>query len=441
MDERDDKQKDENLDDLQEKINWLKSPNFDPVKDDHPSLSTMCDWLLVGKSDNAIPDYCDTKLFDKFNRLVDTISSCAVYNRERIRDDLDPYNLLGRTVFSTRSGSKLANLDALIKFTNPVDPAGVPLIKASGQIEYVNLTNNTRDMGFTEYMQWRKGKFATGLAFNPNEEMRNMWPERLSKLLNESPLSYHTDEHSTDTPKIESFIAFVHEHFKKGAHLVCSDAVHDSQERLSNVDQIRYFMCNGLIGLATVADNGTFIIKTIDTVSPFMVGMIYLLRLHFREMAIVKLISSRASNTEYYLVFRWKLTRDSAALQQHLLHLNDAMARMTDTEVLQLVPLDVIRADRIFFQHIVDYNNRMFMRNIPIREEIAKYLLEDGFVVVDFEKKERLRKECFRRWNLPCVDQSSDPLIYLEQLYNRYGFVTSNGCVELTTGNVEALLG
>jgi hypothetical protein len=52
----------------------------------------------------------------------------------------------------------------------------------------------------------------------------------------------------------------------------------------------------------TLKKGGDFVIKVFDTITPFTVGLIYILYLHFDKISLTKLVTSRPGNAEKYLI-------------------------------------------------------------------------------------------------------------------------------------------
>lgn len=175
----------------------------------------------------------------------------------------------------------------------------------------------------------------------------------------------------------------------------------EGQENEQEILSKQLYLCQCLTALSIVRVDGHFVTKLFDLFTPFSVGLIYLMYKCFKKICIVKPNTSRPANSERYLVCKWKKS-NTDAIRQYLfdvnLHLYENSNNDLDSDICELVPLDVIHADQEFYNYICESNN-------SIGENQVAGLLKIAHFCKDATLKE-LRQEEFKReslaiWNVP----------------------------------------
>lgn len=106
--------------------------------------------------------------------------------------------------------------------------------------------------------------------------------------------------------------------------------------------------------------------KFFDTLTPFTVGLIYLMYLSFDLVAIHKPNTSRPANSERYLVCKWK-KQDVSGIIKYLATCHDIFWKWTchydgdnrKEDITELVPLEVLKKNKEFLEYIVRSNSML----------------------------------------------------------------------------------
>lgn len=403
--------------DVNEQLDWLDNIHSQPPAQ-FLDREQLCDWIRTGSEElgQIRPyDYCPPTIVD---RLVDTDNLSDRYSITHIDNAgkrINPFELVGRHFFSTRTSMKCANLDALLHFTNPLRPDGQPLVDKGEIFTYADVTNS-EDVGIIEYIQWRKGRYADGYAFNYGEPGL-LWRFATADTRPKSQLVQTIRGESTDPGVIRDFIASVRSQQPNGVHLAYSDRM-DMPDMTTSIreNQVkRQVLSYSALCAALVRPQGTMIVKIMETLTPFTVGLIYLLRQCFAQMCLIKPISSRPHNSERYLMLRWRLPA-CETIVEHLLATNEALVSMASTggDVLELVPADVIAADTDFVTYMRKINERMSGAQTRWLLERLSFL-QDPKLTVDHERGIRLRVACLRHWNMPNSDDITRPEVFFKR--------------------------
>lgn len=406
------------LGNVSEHLDWLPNDSVRPQLD----REQLCEWLTIGAEelgDIRPYDFCPATLID---RLVDTLHLQVGFTEAQKTNAgkrLNLFECVGKQFFSTRTAMKCANLDALLRFTNPLQPDGrTPLVGAGEMFTYADVTNSD-DYGVVEYIQWRKGQFASGYAFDTGVADRHLWSHALADARPKSQLQLGVRGSSTDPATIREFIEFVHTHQPDGVHLAYSEHMRQPDDghlgiRENRVKQQVLSYCALCLGV--VRPHGTMIVKLMETYTPFTVGLIYLLRQCFARMCLIKPNSSRASSGERYLMLQWRRP-DVTAIREHLLCTNESLARMAEqhNDVRELVPLDVLRADGAFDAYVRDCNERL--ADVQTRAAIERLrFMNAPHLQQNIELKLRMRSTCLQQWNVPDFDEITQPREFVRRL-------------------------
>lgn len=80
--------------------------------------------------------------------------------------------------------------------------------------------------------------------------------------------------------------------------------------------------------------------------------------------------------------------------------------KSTDKDVIQLVPLDILKADQPFLDYLTKSNNALCQRQIVGLAKIAAYCKDSN--MREYRKKE-LRQQCLEFWNVPDKPRNTQP--------------------------------
>lgn len=185
----------------------------------------------------------------------------------------------------------------------------------------------------------------------------------------------------------------------------------EGQENIQEILSKQLLLCQILTALSTVRTGGNFTCKTFDLFTPFSVGLIYMLYLCFDRVSLFKPVTSRPANSERYVVCRG-LKPGSDVVREYLFTVNLKLnqLRNTDSDVNEVVPLDIIKGDLDFFQHMVTSNESHCAVQIKALAKIHAFVLD---TTLSEPKQADIRKDCLKQWGIPdkarVTPGSSDP--------------------------------
>ncbi|KAI8916321.1 FtsJ-like methyltransferase-domain-containing protein [Gorgonomyces haynaldii] len=215
---------------------------------------------------------------------------------------MNPFELLGNSIFQNRGATKMANLEHLCQ------------LLPQRNFQFVDICGGPG--GFSEYVLWRMGiQFKVrgfGITLTGPQDYRlkssrftiNYGQDGSGDITNLSNNQHFVDSTKKLFPSVDLALA-------DGAFSVLGD------EKYQEHHQKHLLLAESLIVLQVLNKGGNAVIKLFETTLPFTIQLIYLLCAHFETYAIVKPFSSRPANTERYLVLKsFKGTQDE--ITKHL---------------------------------------------------------------------------------------------------------------------------
>jgi 23S rRNA U2552 (ribose-2'-O)-methylase RlmE/FtsJ len=213
--------------------------------------------------------------------------------------------------------------------------------------------------GFSEYILWRTSQknaaHIHGVGFTlktSGEDHTNFSPHRFMEQAQASerfsthfgvPLPKDT-EGDGDITKLENILSlstYIDSLTDgSGAGLVTSDggiSVAGSEENQEELTR-HLKLCEVQAMFHILATGGCYVLKVYDLMSPFMVGLIYILFCNFSQITIIKPRSSRPANSERYVVCKHLLERRPAKTLQFLQSVHDQL--LAGVNVTQLISLE-----------------------------------------------------------------------------------------------------
>lgn len=341
-----------------EDIEWLHNAHRRTLR-----AGETTDWIRVGPRTTKV--ICETlfcnplimsKLFGARHTLKrldkGAIASAIVRS--------NPYEKLGDAGFVSRGAAKMASINAACDFMFTS--------------QWLNELLYFADLcagpgGFSEYILSRTGWHAKGFGFT----LRNAHDFRLDDFRAASGETLHPFYGPENTGDIrclinqQEFKALVMKHTsKRGVHFVMSDGGLSEDEELVHENTLKQlYVCQCLTALAVLMTGGHFVLRMHELYSAFGAGIVYLMYRCFDNICIFKPNSSRASNTERYLICKSK--KDCCEpVTEYLSQINGIFISREDniTDVLELVPLDVLKADDAFVTYLKHSNDALGMREI-----------------------------------------------------------------------------
>lgn len=263
----------------------------------------------------------------KYKNQLDDLSGLAVTESHQ---RCNVYEQLKKGFFMNRAAMKLANMDALL----------------DGLISNVTSKNDIlyfADIcagpgGFSEYLLWRRCNAAS--LRSPSDDDSTAANADLQSTVPELPclnakgfgltlsgscdfrevdflagpaeafLAHYGPDKDGDITKwanLSSFSSCVSRSTKRqGVHVVLADGGFDvsSYYNLQEVFSKRIYLCQCLCSLLILQPGGHFLMKFFDTFTEFTAHLIFLMSHVFREVSIIKPVTSRPANSERYILFK-----------------------------------------------------------------------------------------------------------------------------------------
>lgn len=357
--------------DLEQYPDWYYGRDVAKTRPSPLNGIQLLDWVQIGEQKTTIEDethFCEAAVLkqilankSKLDRL-----RAAELNDGRMRSN--PAEIIGKSIFMNRAAVKLAHIESMTNaiFSNPEDIGGISLLDDNELLYFGDICAGPG--GFSEYILWRKNWHAKGFGFTLKESC----DFRLQDFLASNPESFHPhygkegDGNIYNPENIASYHSFVLENTNGlGLHTLMADGGFSAsgKENIQEILSKQLYLCQCLIALYCVRENGHFLLKLFDTFTPFTVGLIFLMSECFSQITIVKPYTSRPASSERYLLCKWRLP-NVQSVRDYLYTVNVFMwknrmnkANKPNTDVLALVPIDVIKANREFYEYICQQNN------------------------------------------------------------------------------------
>lgn len=407
---------------LRETANWLQD-----YSDDLETLSVeeLKTWMVKGTKKLTIDDeciFCDPDVLDNVLAQKSIFDNLGADDMRNARTRCNPFETIGSAIFLNRAAVKMANMDALFDFmfTKPIDEDGAPLVHENDLLYFADVCAGPG--GFSEYVLWRKQWGAKGFGFTLRQEN----DFKLDKFLAGHPETFETyygckgDGDIYDPENVESLTNHILKQTMSGVHFMMSDGGFsvEGQENVQEVLSKRLYLCQCLTALSIVRVNGHFVTKLFDTFTPFSVGLIYLMYKCFHKICVIKPNTSRPANSERYLVCKWKKS-NTDSIRNYLFDVNlffhDTYHEGDDSiDVNELVPLDILRSDEIFFSSICESNNNIGHNQVVALMKIAHYCKDTA---LREQRQEQFKVESLRIWQIPNEMRKSPLKPVTDQLF------------------------
>jgi len=331
----------------------------------------------------------------------------------RARTRSNPFETIRGNIFLNRAAVKMANIDSMFDFmfTNPVDENGNPIIGKDDLLYFADVCAGPG--GFSEYILNRKKWEAKGFGFTLKAEndfkLHDFFagpPETFTPFY-----GINEDGNVYDPENLKSFEELIMNQTDSGVHFMMADGGFsvEGQENIQEILSKQLYLAQCLCALSIVKTNGHFVVKLFDLFTPFSVSLIYLMYKCFTKISICKPNTSRPANSERYLVCKWKKPFTDT-IQRHLFDINKELWKQENTvnmDVLELVPFEVIKNDKKFFDYIYNSNNIIGNNQIVGLMKIAAYCHDQNLIET---RQAEIRKQCLQLWKLP-DDTRRKPII------------------------------
>ncbi|KAL0278281.1 UNVERIFIED_CONTAM: hypothetical protein PYX00_000138 [Menopon gallinae] len=386
---------------------WLENRYSE---DDILSTEQLKDWLKIGPEKLNIDDevhFCNpTVLHDVLEAKFELGN---VNDVTKIRGRCNPFETIGKGIFLNRAAMKMANMNRVFDFmfTDPKDKEGKNIVQEQDLLYFADVCAGPG--GFSEYIFYKKKWRAKGFGFtlaNENDFELEKFFAGPSETFEPHYGFVPQDAERGDgdifkAENIESFSSFVLANTDgEGVHLMMADGGFQVNEKsIQEIVSKQLYLCQCLVALRIIRTNGNFVVKLFDIFTPFSVGLIYLMYRCFDRISIHKPNSSRPGNSERYLICQYK-KENCTDLIDHLMKVNEILCKRFETkkDVLELVPLDVLKGDETFFEYIYESNNRIGERQVHHLKNIVIYANRTDLVD---SRQEKFQRECLEYWDIP----------------------------------------
>ncbi len=308
----------------------LTTPEFGIVLSDAASLApsaelvdlkifnevlSMKDRFRNLDSDFAKAKYAEFyKLFSskKFEQKYETPEEIDKAARESVfryaRDKSNPFEKIGKSIFTNRAGVKIANCDAIFdfsKFQGVSKSTGEPTATIPRPLfTYVDLASAPG--AFTEYLQWRKpNSDGFGISLKGGLDWSTKMIDMKKFKVSWGETKYGGDGTGNLYTNSKAFAQEVRAKYLEGVDLAMADGGFDVDQGDFDKQEFwsaRLILTELLVSLMTLKPGGTFVCKIFDSVTKITADILYMAALSFQKIWSFKPISSRPANAERYLV-------------------------------------------------------------------------------------------------------------------------------------------
>uniref|UniRef100_A0A336LYZ0 Cap-specific mRNA (nucleoside-2'-O-)-methyltransferase 1 n=1 Tax=Culicoides sonorensis TaxID=179676 RepID=A0A336LYZ0_CULSO len=416
---------------IPEELNWLENTSKNPGEDDllMYDADMLWSWVKEGHRKLTIDDetnFCDPNTINNVLKSKSIFDKLGSVDMMKARTRANPFETIKHNVFQNRAAVKMANIDQMFDFmfTDPRDINGQPLVREDDLLYFADVCAGPG--GFSEYILFRRGWTAKGFGFTLKAEN----DFKLHEFFAGSPETFdpyygvNDDGNVFDPENCASLKDYVLKQTKDGVHIMMADGGFsvEGQENIQEILSKQLYLCQCLVALSLVRVNGHFVVKLFDLFTPFSVGLIYLMYKCFHSICICKPNTSRPANSERYLVCRWKKSC-TEVIEKHLFRVNEFIweNRAGQSDISELVPMEVLQGDKTFFEYIYESNNVLGGRQVDALLKIAAFC--KNIDLID-ERQVEVKKKCLDLWRLEDKMRKAPPKVsndyYLSELLGNW---------------------
>ena len=436
-----------------EEVNPLQKPLWaDPCPLPLPTSEELAGWSregpyrlsLRGETDYSAPEIVDDLLAAK--TLLDNVDSRSFL---AARNRANPFEGIKREFFQNRAAMKMAELDAMFDY---MFSRGVPMpteaevvvaqtVEAGTGISSSNGSGDDGSVGaalvssfpkvvqfadvaagpggFSEYLFWKRGWRAKGFGFTLKHTGGTDW--KLDKFNPHAPYQgfhvYYGPDGTGDLYNTDNMRALRELVLRRaqGGRLdfVMADggfdvSGHENEQEILNK---QLTLCQFVVGLSLCKRGGHFVCKIFDSFTPFTVGMINLMWRHYERVCVVKPRTSRAANSERYVVCRG-LRAEDAPVVDYLWRVNDRLNALkpasrllepTD-DVVEVVP--ATEMTNAFRSYITASNDFLGRRQIAALRKLHNFIKDTS---LPGENQAEIRQRALKAWAIPDLGAIRSP--------------------------------
>ncbi|KAL4709996.1 hypothetical protein ACJJTC_015974 [Scirpophaga incertulas] len=379
---------------------WLDCTHDEPLSGD-----LLEKWLQKGPKKLTIEDETLFVEPDILKGVLDAKTMFDTLNDEDLRHARfrsNPYETIGSVIFLNRAAVKMANIDAVFNFMFTQFNNYTPDEKKQEILYFADCCAGPG--GFSEYVLWKKGWKAKGFGFT----LKGPCDFKLGEFhagTTETFDPYYGIKDNGDIFDPENLSSLKHYVLKQtndvGVHFLMADGGFsvEGRENIQEILSKQLYLCQCLAALMLVRTGGHFVVKLFDIFTPFSVGLIYIMYRCFDKVCIHKPVTSRPANSERYLICKRK-KRGTESAENHLSNVNCILfdGLEDDDDVTELVPFEVMKEDKKFFDYI-------YKSNCTLGEKQKMSLWKIAAFSQDKDLKEpnqaTMREQCLKLWHLP----------------------------------------
>ncbi|XP_076263140.1 cap-specific mRNA (nucleoside-2'-O-)-methyltransferase 1-like isoform X3 [Rhynchophorus ferrugineus] len=391
---------------INEKVDWLRNNNFESfsIEECRPIEGSKLTYV-------DITEFCDVKVFHqvfKAKELFDRYDHKVIYDA-RYRSN--PFELIKSGIFMNRAALKMASIDAAtdFMFTNMEKQKDFSL-----PIYFADVCAGPG--GFSEYLFWRRewDYKGFGLTLSGPDDFKLQGSKCASFVSFQALYGRYNDGDVCNPENIYDFVDKVRNETEGlGVHFMMSDGGFsvEGHEELQEVASKNIYLCQCYLALEALRPHGSFVTKLFDLFTPFSVGLLYLMYSCFEQVSILKPNTSRSANSERYFICND--LRNDARTHNIRQYLSSIVKKLWDyggapeKDVLELVPLDVIKKDSHFFDYVYKSNVRIAKKQI---DAFAKMAIFCENPLLSDPRQFDLKQKCLEYWDVPDHVESDDSM-------------------------------
>ncbi|KAF6208213.1 hypothetical protein GE061_016665 [Apolygus lucorum] len=393
-----------------EPVEWLNCTQ-QPLE-----LNRVRSWMEEGRKDHNIEkmtDFCDAKLLSNILKGKNVFDHLSAEELFKSRSRSNPFETLKSGIFLNRAALKMANIDAVFDrmFTDPKFEDGSPMVGKDDLLYFADVCAGPG--GFSEYVLWRRGWCSKGFGFT----LKGDCDFKLHDFFAGSPETFEPyygvkeDGNVFDPENIRSLTKLVLKGTDGlGVHFMMADGGFsvDGQENIQEILSKQLYLCQFLVALNIVRNEGHFVCKLFDLFSPFSAGLIYLMQRAFKSISIFKPNTSRPANSERYIICKHKRS-DSGPIRDYMFEINKRIHELKledpDSDVNSIVPMNVLMGDEQFYNYLVRSNNSLGERQVVNLIKISAFCRDHQ---LREDRQSDMRRLCLKSWDVPDRPRASD---------------------------------
>lgn len=375
-----------------EVFDWLDNNVAENVSSNKISSEKLYSWMKISeRSERGDLHFSSSALQIEESDEIDLLTrEISFKNQLQIIARCNPFNKILRAGFRRRSSVQIANLDWLVKFSEPLDQKGNSLIDDENEgLCFSDIYG--RFSGFVEYIEWRKriqSRSVTKIDLTTMNQQTTC--DNSLKIFDQQTLDTFI-EYTRKSEVGKRLHLIVATHYREPGHM----KIRKDVEVVVKHSTLSY--C--LLAMTMLRPNGTFIMKMYRSQELFTFGLVYLMYRCFDKISMVKPNVCRPGRPEMYLACKWKKHNDQTEVVRQCLYdvymkLNEV--RDTHEDVTQLVPIEVLKADKAFFEYIFNQNDKFLHEKLITWQCVRQY----SNVQLTDPRQSDFKKRCLRLWDI-----------------------------------------